>query len=371
MEFKPKDLEFTYGTRMKVETVEAKGKRKVFLGTTFMDNSINKNGWRLPQEELDNIAKQVNGNPLKIAHSKSDWDILGTGVEGRVDGNTIKARDEVTDPDAISKFESGTWNEKNMGISPRVRFESIACSICGEKVSAANRPIETHRHKMNQKYDNEKCFYDVMGAKLIERSLTSEPAYRPTAGNIDSVTLSASLQRFVNNSKTEEKNMSGESNKNSLEAVLSEKDNRIEQLAAENATKIKTIEDLEASVKELKKLEPLKEKHEKLEAELKEKKEKLGEFVQAKRKAELSEVIKDEEVIAETLKKELTDEEFEAEVKRIKKIMTVSANAPADKGTISAEKKTEKHKGLEAKFGTEMFGGNYQELIGEKKEGDK
>lgn len=349
-----KPIVVSYTTGFKLETLEAEGKKTLILKGKLMDDSINKNNWGMVSEDLKNVAKQITGSAIKIQHSHNDWDIVGTGIKGEVKGNVILYEDKITDNDAISKFESGTWNAQNMGISPKIRFDNIVCSICGQDARV------NHEHHMGQTYKDEVCKYIGKGAHLVEQSLTSEPAYKPQAGTIDNVAFCASMDKFIVNKK-EEDSMNNE-NKDQLDAVILEKDNVIDELKSEIVEKDKKIKEFEASNVELE------NKHKELEEKYKETSEKLDKFVAEKRAAELEKRLTDKELIVNILGQKLTEKEFKAELEKIDKIQE-QAKSNIGKGTLPAEG-TNDYATAETKIGEEMFGSVYKDLVGEK-EGSK
>ena len=107
--------------------------KKVIVSGEFFDDSINKNFFRINKTVHDSIAKQVDGMATKVAHSYDDWQIVGTGVSGKVSDNTVRYKVAVTAPRALAMFETESWNVKNMGVSPSidVRNAEVICSICG------------------------------------------------------------------------------------------------------------------------------------------------------------------------------------------------------------------------------------------------
>jgi len=91
---------------------------------------------------------------------------------------------------AVEKFESGTWNIKNMGVSPSVNFESITCSICKGAVESM-----FHEHQPGNKYEGKVCNYIVNKPRLAEISLTSSPAYNPSSGTITDISFVAEVMK--------------------------------------------------------------------------------------------------------------------------------------------------------------------------------
>lgn len=358
---KLKPIEISYGTSsFEVEILEAEGKKTAIIKGKLMDDSINKNNWHMATEDLKTVAEQIPGSAIKVQHSQDDWDIVGTGVKGTVKGNTVFYENKITDPKAVAKFESGTWNSQNIGISPRLKFDSIICSVCGKDARV------NHEHVMGQKYNENVCKYGGNGAHLVEQSLTSEPAYKPQAGTIDNVAFSASMNKFIEYKK-EEDSMSDtaakdQSAKSQFDAVILNKDHEIEDLKAEVEKGKKKTKELDASKIDLDK------KYKELEAKYKESATKVDGFVAEQRKTLLEERLKDKDLIASILENKMTDKEFKAELEMIDKIKA-STKTNVGEGTLPAEGTDDRAK-LEAKIGEEMFGSGFEAMIG-KEEGSK
>ena len=153
-----------YDTSFQAEVKEANGVKYALISGTLMNDQMNDNNWEVPTEELFKIAEQFKGHPIKIQHSESDWEIVGSGVEATVSGNTIHYVAKITDTAAVDKFVSGTWTTENMGISPKVHFDTVECSICGEDMKKCD-------HIIGRKYDGVVASAITKGNKLEESSL--------------------------------------------------------------------------------------------------------------------------------------------------------------------------------------------------------
>lgn len=358
------NLQASYISGFESKIVEADGRKKVILTGTLLDDSINQNGWRVPASEHIKIADKFAGIPIKMQHQKSDWEIVGTGIKAEQEGNKIFYEAEISHTDAVQMFVTGTWNNKNMGISPTLRFKHVRCSICNENLEK----VYGHNHVMNQNYDGQKCYYDLYvdeNRNLVESSLTSTPAYKPSAGTIDTTYLCASLSQALNFNalNMEDKDM-GKTDNESFEAIVLEKDTKIETLQASLNEKEDNVKTLQASIKE--KEDKMKE----FEASNKELQEKLDKYVIATRQTELEKLLQDKELIAEILKKKMTDEEFKAELATIEKIQASKKLEPTKKGTVPSDILSGTDELIERtdKIAKGMFGENYKILLGEKKE---
>lgn len=329
------------------EVVEAEGAKRVVIKGDLMDDTVNKNHWRARAEELKNIAATFIGIPIKVQHSISDWEIVGTGKNAEVMSNHVPYAADITDRHAVAKFEDGTWNAKNMGISPKIGYETLICSICGGDA-------EVCEHVIGQEYNGIRAYVDVIGAHLIEASLTSNAAFKPSAGSIDDITLIASIDK----------------DKTSGGIIMSEEE-------TEETPPAEGDEELEAKEKELKEV---KTKLESSENELKATKERLYKFVEAKRTEEVKKRINDEKLVAQILSenKDTSDEEFEAQLKKIDAIQATvkKENPPAPegnkdttlKGAVPPENSTPDLKAREDEIGKQLFGEHYAKLIGVKTE---
>jgi len=335
-------IEINYCTKIdSIKVVEAKTEgdkktsKKAVLSLTLMDNSINKNGYRLKDSEHENIVKSHNGTPLKMQHSKDDWDIIGTNTEASANDGVIMSTTEVTDPKAIEKFETGTWNVKNMGVSPGIIVSDIVCSICGGSVMGLGQ--FDHKHQQLKEYNGEVCFYDMIGVKHYETSLTSDPAYAPSAGKINEITITASLDKAIEESKkTFEKvdTMVDDTQVNIAESAAMKEKLKIEAELQEmkekelNASKQATEDAKKATAEALETIESQKKEIDTIKAS-------LSGYVKEQRTAEVEKLgLTDKTLTAEILEKEMTNEEFEAEISKIEKIMASvkvpTGSAPTD-----------------------------------------
>lgn len=342
-----------YGTTFKAEIKEEDGKKVVFLSGSLMNDKMNSNYWQVPMEELGAIAAQYTGSPVKVQHAVSDWEIIGSGVSANVVGNNISYIAKITDTRAVDKFVSGTWTAQNMGISPSVLPKVVECNICGKDLT---KDAFACPHIVGETYGDKMAGIITKGNKMVESSLTSQPAYADMgAGNIEDVNaLVASIQKIV---KTEEKIMAEQTE---LEKKVAELETLSKELETSKAEIVTVKAELKKVEEEKKKKEEEKKKKEDVDddedddkvkkvekenAELKEDletaKKEVAEFKNAVREAELSKLVKDETVVAEILKKEMTDDEFKAEVEIIKKVQTLSASAngsaPAENGSGSKD----------------------------------
>lgn len=332
-----------------VKKVEAEGKKKYILSGTLMDDSMNKNFWKVKTEDLDKIASDINTSiPIDLQHSPSDWEMIGSFLSGKRIGNSVFYNGEITDTKAVEKFETGTWNARNMGISPTIKFESIECSVCGKDMRNCG-------HYRGEEYDGKPAYAIINKPTLVRAGLTSGPAYAPSAGSIETVTLCASLEKLFNK---EDENMADET----LRAQLDKKDATIEKLEASVKDLTKKLEaktqevvteemtKLTAEVKTLKEdIETKDNKIKTLAAEKKAIEENLeaadkivSELKAEKRMTELVEILGDKEVAETIVKKNLSDEEFKAEVGLLKKVKASvktsgTGSAPTDNGGAPAD----------------------------------
>lgn len=345
--------------------------KKVIVSGEFFDDSVNKNFFRINKSVHTSLAGQVNGMATKVAHSYDDWQMVGTGVSGKVSDNTVRYKVAVTAPRAIEMFETGTWNEKNMGVSPSidVRDSEVICSICG-----ANVMKDSCEHFPGQVYGKTKdkkgkvCWYDISGiVRLVEGSFTSMPAYGPDSGTVDEVTFAASLMKIIKpktfqksftkhddlvdikkagQKPTEDGNMEGSDAIDSLVAK-SEEVTKLQAKVTEQAEKIAEFEKadvtkMKAELKETK--TSLKEASEKLESQttlLAETEIKLEVYTKAAREAELTKIIDNKEVIASIVDKKLSDVDFKAEIVKLTKVKASFekqvGSAPIDSADASQE----------------------------------
>lgn len=322
-----KKTEINYNTTFSAEVKEQNGRKVVELKGSLMNFNANDNNWSIGEGEKYNIITGVAQSPVKVQHSDSDWEIIGTGIKGVAGNDFIGYVCNITDNKAVEKFESGTWNKDNMGISPCVASEKMKCSICGEEFIFGGY----HEHYIGEEYKGNICKYELIGCKLKEMSLTSNPAYKSMgSGNIQDVnSFYASLDKKyegINKDKLEANNMAEEKEKKNAEKETEEAKNQAEKIKAD-------LEESKAENTELKK------EVEKVKAELEKIQGLYAEIQEGVRKHELGDVIKNEEVVAEIISKKLSDTEFAAEIKRYKTIVAEAKNvygsAPLDKNNSS------------------------------------
>jgi archaellum component FlaC len=337
----------SFYTTPSIQILEAEGKKFVRLSGILMNTKYNANSWRVGSSELQNVANTVSGTAIKIQHSYSDWEIVGTGKSGIVEGSEVKYSLDITDPKAVEKFETKTWNSENMGVSPSLDFQSVTCTICDETIMKG----EEHKHMMGATYKDKLCQYDVHGVSTKEISLTSNPAYAPAgAGTIDNITpFFASLSKILNDGVRAEKGDSME--EDMVNKLLAEKEEKISTLTAQTEESKKSIEASKKEVEALKaetdsvkkELDASKKEAESVKAEFIKVKAELDDYVTKERTAELEKRVTDKEIIAEIVGKKLSKEEFGAEIKKIDKlILSTKSNVGAGSAPIdpSASKKT-------------------------------
>jgi hypothetical protein len=323
-----------------------------------MNNLVNSNKWKSDSKDLKVFAEDLtSGVAVKVQHSFNDWEVVGTSTKGHINNSNVYYESDITDPKAVEKFETGTWNERNMGTSPSISFEKIKCS-CGEIF--AN--VYEHNHKPGDKNGKEIYYYIPMGGHLKEMSLTSNPAYKESgAGNIESVAFAAELDEMFN--KNKQKDGGSIMEEETFKAVIAEKDNRINELSASVTEKTEKVKELEASISEKDtKLSERDTKIVSMEAEFKSTKESLGKYIKATREIELKKRVDNQDVINDILGREMTDEEFKSELKKIDVIQS-NVRSNVGKGSL-AEESSENLAQRETKIGAEMFGSNYKKLAG-------
>lgn len=351
---------FSYDTVFcaEIKTDEKTRNSYVSISGKLMNDKMNDNFWRVKNEDLSMLAEQFKDTPIKMQHSHSDWEIVGVGVTASFDPetNSISYIAKITDSRAVDKFTTGTWTAKNMGISPGVKSNNFVCSICNENIKECE-------HIVGEKYDNEIAHVIVKQPQMVESSLTSTPAYESVgSGNVNSVSMEA-LVASINEKKAEGLKMSEENTPATPK----------EEVKTETPVESKVETPVEPTKKEEPKVteEPVVDKTKDLEAEIKKlndelvaTKVELGTYKSEVRKAELSKVLKDEELVAEILKQKMTDEEFKAEVTKISKIQKLYATKEdktevvASTGSAPIENSTTEQKDVV----TECFGASLEDI---------
>jgi len=367
--------EFTYNTTIKdIKVLDAseESPKKVIIYGDLMNDKLNANNWRVDKDEFPVIADNIKGASVRIAHSTSGWDVIGTGLGGNYDDDGVHYEAEVTDPRAVEKFVSGTWNIKNMGSSPRLGYENLVCTVCGQDARKCS-------HVSGRIYDGVVAGYIAKGVKLREITLTPDAAYEKVgSGTINDIMLFAHInERKIQKLKAKTEVLEMESAE--FKGILAEKDARVDELKASLETEKVSVITLKAEVEEAKKeseeakkevekakeeVEEAKKETEEAKKETEEVKASLNQYVSKERTAELKKRITDKTVIAEILNKNLTDEDFKAELKRIDAIQA-SAATNAGKGTLPAGGSGEDVKAQTKKLGIEMFGEEaFKNLLG-------
>lgn len=338
-------MDITFDDTFKAEVVEAEGKKKVVLSGTLLHDSMNKNFWSVKSEDLDAIAKSVGKTqPIDIQHSMSDWEIVGSFISGHKSGKVVSYVGEITDTKAVNKFETDTWTADNMGISPTMEFGGLTCSICGKDP----RKGECN-HYRGETYDGKIAYVILVKPKLVRAGLTSRPAYAPGAGTISTVALNAELEKLL---KKEVKSMTDDT----LKEQIAQKDVKIKELQASvDGFEIKAKEIETAEIKKLKtdydavkaeiakrdeKLKTLAAEKKAVEENLEAADKQIAKVKAEKRLVELTELLGDKEVAQTIVDKDLTDDEFKAEVELIQKVKA-SVKTTGSNGSLPPENGTQ------------------------------
>lgn len=194
----------------------AEDSKSLLIEGTLLDISVNKNGWAVPEDELENIARQVNdGVQLRIDHSASVRDIIGATTFGEVDkiNKKVNFKAEVDDPDIIRKI-----------IKRRIKTVSIGaqaeafCSECNKRI----RPVKTCKCENSHPL--------IRNSKIKEVSLISSPAYQKS--EFVPVSFVASVEDALNSSL--------QSNKTKVETLEKEKIMEEKRMTDEKITATET-----------------------------------------------------------------------------------------------------------------------------------
>ena len=370
----PKTIDsIQYNTTFTSEISEENGRKIILISGTLMNDKMNANYWILPAEELNSIATQFKGHPIKLQHANSDWEIIGSGVSAFVDGTDVKYIAKITDSKAVDKFESCTWTADNMGISPSVQPTSIECSICGKDPQVYGE--DSCNHYIGEKYEDEVAGIITHGNKLIESSLTSRPAYESVgAGSIEEANIQMMIASIQKITKTEEKRMAEKTEIEAKVAELTTLKAELETSKAElKASKEEMVsfkeevESLKASIKKAEEDKNKDDKEDKESAELiaaKEEiaqlKEKVAGYEDTARTAELIKLVADKDFVAEIIAKRLSEEDFTAEIAKIKKITELSAAKVTTETNGSAP--TEGSPATDKDSFKEIFGASKEEM---------
>lgn len=328
-----------------VEPTNSNEQKYVKIYGVLLNDSINDNYWRVRTEDLPYLTNTIPGRPVKLQHSEDDWEVLGTFTEAFVFEHNVYITAEIRDKRAVEKFESGTWNMDNMGLSPGLQQPKkgdVVCSVCG------GDPRHDCPHERGVEYDGTICYQDIINPRLKEGSLTSNPAYLSHgAGYLNNVLpivaeFVAMVDDYIGDKKMVEKN----------EKLIAEKEEEINKLKAEfesfkaeiekekeeaekqNDEKEKEqaeiVEEKDTEMKAMQdKVDSLTEENEKLKSEL--------EIVINKNRQKLvSELVSDEKIVASIMSEKMTEEQFSARLEEIKMIKKLGFEA-AKKDNINVE----------------------------------
>jgi len=155
---------------------EENGEKLPFVAM-IVDTSLNRNGWAVPEDELDSIAAQVTDNQLRINHSKKEVrDVVGNFTEASRVGNSITAKGFIVDEAVARLVHSKSVN--NISISSK-KPDDILCSKCG--ISTRGKKLCDGGHNV------------LKGVELVEISIV------PTGAYPNAKIFSASLDEYMAN----------------------------------------------------------------------------------------------------------------------------------------------------------------------------
>jgi hypothetical protein len=159
---------------------------------TFIDTSVNKNGWAIDESELEKIASQLSGVQLRIDHGRSVRDIVGGFTKGILnkEQKKIDYEAEIDDGDIIKKVLKG----RVKFVSPGLTADAF-CSECGKPT----RPFKSCKCE---------SYHEIIkNCETKEGSIISEPAFSST--KFEPVSFSASVEKTLA-SQDNKKVLSGE-----------------------------------------------------------------------------------------------------------------------------------------------------------------
>jgi len=262
-------------TELKFQEVWEANDERLPIKAVLVDTTVNRNKWRVPEEEIDNIINQVRaGIPIKLNHSKDEVrDIVGKfdGAEKDKDGDITQVISSgfLNDRAIAKKVWDGTARKVSIdGLARKHLCRECNASMLGRKVCKCG--------------NDEK---DVTEWDVKEGSIVDEPAYENT--EILPFQFSAALDKKYNeqivspdNDELEASQMDDEDKKKmeAMEKELKEykakckameeddKKKKEEAKAAEEEEKKKKDEEAKAALE--KELNEQKAKNEELEAKL-------------------------------------------------------------------------------------------------------
>lgn len=249
---------------------------KLPIRAEVLDTTTNKNRWKIPVKEIDNIINQIKkGIPVKKDHKKDDIDVIVgklTDAEKMVEEGITKlfAKGFLNNRQTAKQVFDGTLK----GISPHGYAIKQTCTECGANMIGKRKCTSCgNMEKYAEKWE------------IDEFSLTDTPAYKNS--EVKALTFSASIDRFLDNEQaTEEDDLSLEASQ------MDEKEKKeLESLRAEN-------DKLKAKCKAAEEKDK-KDEEEKAKAEEEEKEKK-----EAEAKAHLAEIEKQNEELKAALEKQ-------------------------------------------------------------------
>ncbi len=188
----------------------------IFGGTAIVnsDQEVGKNGWGVPDDELDRFSKQFPGIQLRKDHGKSVDSVVGKVHKGTYLDGAVKFVAELGDQPLAEKVRAGYIDH----VSICATADKITCSVCGKETRPKRTCACDNSHDL------------IRGLKLRELSLIAEAAF--DSAKIVPISFSAALNEVLS-----------EKDKTEVVAETSRTD-KVEKMSEklETKTETKTVE---------------------------------------------------------------------------------------------------------------------------------
>jgi hypothetical protein len=161
------------------------------IGGMAVDDSQNRNKWRILKEDLEGIASQLNGSPIMKNHDIENVDaIIGRVNSSWVEGNKVLYEGEISDESLIQKILLGY-----------VRFNSIQIAIPNAYCDNCTGKLGVKEEEASITDLDNACprcgSYEMYLRKplVLEQSMVAIPAYEKA--EIAPLTFKASIDRAL------------------------------------------------------------------------------------------------------------------------------------------------------------------------------
>jgi len=270
------------------------GEKRIVEAVPF-DSGVNKNGWALSEDAMRKMLQDSIGKPVYWSHTDDPMcrdepigkivDLVPAGLD--IKDDHIKL--EIIDEEAISKIDSGQWDNIGVSIGAKAPIDKILCSECGKPFYECTEHPNAHK---------------VVSDGFVDHwAVVRNPAFE-NAGFVDFLSsLNAAIEaKGADSEEDEDEELYIEIDPNTdlITELLKEGENEMTEEKTEAETASVSFEDL----KENPEVKKLIEERDSLKAEI----EKLKEKVTAYEKAEIDSIVAE----IKTVDPEANEEELSA-----------------------------------------------------------